>query len=230
MNHKISVPQPCSEDWQKMTASERGKYCTVCETEVVDLTSSTKEEIIQLIQQEGKVCGRIKRSSTITPIEEVEKTVGFEFKGAVATFVNLLALTTVMGVQAMPNTQADYVVVSSIVSSQELITDDTKQDKGSEKQLKVIKGVVKHEKEVLSGATVAIGDGLKYSTKTDSSGKFEIVLSDDFSEKKIFLKVSYVGFEDKVIEVKNFGQGIIVQMTESEDIIGEVIIKKKGTK
>lgn len=183
-----------------------------------------------MVEEKGKVCGRNKKSSTLSSNEEVERTVGFQFKGAVATFVNLLALTTVVGVQAMPTPQIDYTVVSTINGSQEPIKSKKEPIVIAEKQLKEIKGVVKHKGEVLYGATVLVGDGIKYSTKTDLSGKFEFALSKDFSENKILLKVTLVGFKDAIVEVKNFTQDIVVQMEKSEELMGEMVIEKRVEK
>lgn len=63
-NYKISIPEPCSEDWNKMTPNENGRFCLSCSKTVVDFTSMLPEEIQQyIIQNQGnKICGRFKKS------------------------------------------------------------------------------------------------------------------------------------------------------------------------
>jgi hypothetical protein len=58
---KISIPEPCHEDWNKMIPNEKGRYCSACAKGVVDFTSKSKEEIqAYFIQNQGKkVCGRL---------------------------------------------------------------------------------------------------------------------------------------------------------------------------
>ena len=61
---KISIPDPCHEDWNKMTPTERGAFCTKCQIDVVDFTGKTGDEIKSiLIENRGQhLCGHIKKS------------------------------------------------------------------------------------------------------------------------------------------------------------------------
>lgn len=56
---KISIPTPCHEDWQKMTPTEKGAFCGVCQKDVIDFTQKTNAEIRSiLISNSGeKLCG-----------------------------------------------------------------------------------------------------------------------------------------------------------------------------
>lgn len=62
--YKISILEPCSEDWNKMTPDENGKFCSVCVKSVVDFTNKSKREIEEYLIQnrEIKICGRFKKS------------------------------------------------------------------------------------------------------------------------------------------------------------------------
>ncbi|MGC4104031.1 hypothetical protein [Ferruginibacter sp.] len=59
---KISIPQPCHEDWNAMTPNEQGRHCNVCVKTVVDFTSMSDEEVKHffLHKKEEKVCGRFR--------------------------------------------------------------------------------------------------------------------------------------------------------------------------
>ncbi len=57
----ISIPKPCSEDWDKMTSQEKGRFCAVCSKTVVDFTEKTPAEIVAILQNpSGKMCGRFR--------------------------------------------------------------------------------------------------------------------------------------------------------------------------
>lgn len=56
---QISIPKPCSEDWNKMSKNEKGRHCAACNTTVVDFTKMSDEEIKNyFIERKNiKTCG-----------------------------------------------------------------------------------------------------------------------------------------------------------------------------
>ncbi|WP_343587961.1 hypothetical protein [Flavobacterium sp.] len=66
--HKISIPEPCSEDWNKMMPNENGRFCMSCSKTVVDFTSMLPEEIQHYFiqNQNQKICGRFRKSQLET--------------------------------------------------------------------------------------------------------------------------------------------------------------------
>ncbi|QHI34834.1 TonB-dependent receptor SusC [Kordia antarctica] len=59
---KVSIPEPCHEDWNNMTPTDKGKFCDVCTKEVVDFTSKSDEEIIKHSLKHKNLCGRFHAS------------------------------------------------------------------------------------------------------------------------------------------------------------------------
>jgi len=60
---KISINEPCHEDWDKMTPNEQGAFCLACQKTVVDFSSKTIAEIKSffiLKPKEESVCGRFR--------------------------------------------------------------------------------------------------------------------------------------------------------------------------
>ena len=55
---KVSIPEPCHEDWNEMTPTEKGKFCNVCTKEVIDFTSKSDEEIVKHAMANKNLCGR----------------------------------------------------------------------------------------------------------------------------------------------------------------------------
>ncbi len=54
----IQIPEPCHEDWSKMTPVDQGRYCQSCCKEVVDFSAMTDQEIISFLSKpRGKTCG-----------------------------------------------------------------------------------------------------------------------------------------------------------------------------
>ena len=59
----VRVPDPCHEDWGKMTPNEKGRFCQSCAKTVVDFTDKSALEIQRyMAENSGKrVCGHFKK-------------------------------------------------------------------------------------------------------------------------------------------------------------------------
>lgn len=64
MKSTIGIPNPCSEDWSKMTPTDKGAYCGKCQFDVIDFTSMTPEEIRETLKVNSgkKTCGHISKT------------------------------------------------------------------------------------------------------------------------------------------------------------------------
>lgn len=56
----INIPEPCHEDWNKMTPRNQGRHCAACKKTVIDFTKQTDEQIIKSLESKGNLCGRFK--------------------------------------------------------------------------------------------------------------------------------------------------------------------------
>lgn len=178
---KLTVPNPCHENWEEMTSDQKGKFCSVCSKTVTDFTNYSDEELVMSFKSDKKVCGRftdhqlgrdlkfslagkfalglLAASGVVTTAkaqelkdEEVKK-VDFKkgFQG-VEVINNTLNKTMWLG---MPTDE-------KIESTQPLILLDNK--KISEAKMKKINGEKVKSVKVLSGegATKLYGDKGKY--------------------------------------------------------------------
>src|SRR5476651_1728103 len=54
----ISIPNPCSQNWQDMTPDQNGRHCAHCCKTVTDFTRMSDQQIIDTLSAGGKICGR----------------------------------------------------------------------------------------------------------------------------------------------------------------------------
>ena len=61
---KISINEPCHENWTAMTSSEKGAFCGKCQIDVVDFSNKSPIEVKLILQENvGKhMCGRFKKT------------------------------------------------------------------------------------------------------------------------------------------------------------------------
>lgn len=66
--HKITIPDPCHENWINMTPKDNGRYCMSCSKTVVDFTSMLPDEVQHFFiqNQNQNICGRFKNSQLDT--------------------------------------------------------------------------------------------------------------------------------------------------------------------
>jgi hypothetical protein len=59
-NYKITIPEPCHENWDKMTPKDNGRFCISCSKTVIDFSTMLPEEIQHFFiqNQNNKICGR----------------------------------------------------------------------------------------------------------------------------------------------------------------------------
>lgn len=70
----FTIPQPCSENFSLMTATERGAFCEKCATDTFDFRNKNAEEIKSILRSHvgQHICGRI------TPEQEAVLNAEFE--------------------------------------------------------------------------------------------------------------------------------------------------------
>ncbi|MCV9927268.1 hypothetical protein OIU83_06370 [Flavobacterium sp. LS1R49] len=95
--HKISIPEPCNENWDKMTPAENGRFCLSCSKTVVDFTKMLPDEVQHffMANQNKSVCGRFKNSQLENIIIQIPTEV--LYKQTQYHKIFLLALFIAMG-------------------------------------------------------------------------------------------------------------------------------------
>ena len=90
---KLHIPTPCHEDWQKMTPSEKGRFCQSCQTEVQDFTRLSDREILaRVLQNSGKsLCGHFRKDQLGRKLHTPRKPIAWPkwfFGGMAALFAS----------------------------------------------------------------------------------------------------------------------------------------------
>ncbi len=53
---KLTIPKPCHENWDAMTPTEKGRFCSVCSKTVKDFITLSDEEIMQDLSINSNIC------------------------------------------------------------------------------------------------------------------------------------------------------------------------------
>lgn len=189
----LSVPNPCSEDWNSFTPTETGGFCGRCQKNVVDFTHATDDEIIAFISKKPEhACGRFKsnqlKTYTIFPAEKV--TPGFMLlKAGVASLLLLLVSKHVSA----------QVSVDKPSTETHQVTEVSKESKDFGKS--VVRGrVVSSEDNLGMPAVSVVQKGTTNGTSTDIDGTFELIVD---SESPQILTFSFIGYVTEEVQFKH---------------------------
>ena len=231
---RLSIPNPCHEDWHAMSNTEQGRFCSSCRKEVIDFSDKTDEELVQFFQNgQSEVCGRFRSSSLDRSILQPEKASSFRMPAFSRTFGalgSLLLFTTQKGLNAAPvneRVETEQTTVSNREQPELIPFGDT--------ELIRISGQVTGENDHygLIGANVMViradSNVVIAQTHTDIDGNFliEFRQEDLVGSMQYYLVIQYLGFEEVRLlqSVKKDPGFVSVVMKEATTALaGEVVV------
>lgn len=216
--NKITIKNPCTENWNKMKPIVTGKHCSSCNKSVIDIRTKTKEELNFIIETNGSegLCIRANKSQ-IRDYQYVKPIKRLAF-ALLIVFGNALFSISASAQEATQKLKETYLSNQSKETSYTLsgiIIDDIGET--------LPFAIVNVE---LAGKIVA-------SDTTDFDGKYTIKLDKSYLNKKVNIHVNYVGFIQERIEVLVNTKEIInnkITLYSHNEIMGDMIIIEEPKK
>lgn len=127
---RLSIDNPCNEDWDKMSVVEQGRKCEKCNRVLQDFSNKSDKEIIDIIRNTGKICGRVNPS-------QLNRDIPMEFKtprkpffinrispfllslGGLTLTQNAMAQNPSIVKTAIDKDSSDYSIVKGVVTDKE---------------------------------------------------------------------------------------------------------------
>lgn len=190
------IPKPCHENWNKMTAQEKGRHCAVCSTVVVDFTKKTPAEVTEIISSTaGSVCGHFNVNQ-------------LDAKSQTKIFRNPLNLfnknwkyfaMSVFGLFFI-NKKSTAQEIEGKIKMRGMVAPSH----NTNTQVSNITGIVTNPAgERLAGATISISSNGKEiaTTVTDADGKYMTKIeAGNIVNKKVTIRVNHYNYESKFVE------------------------------
>ena len=216
----IDIPDPCKEDWQKMTATDSGKYCSSCKKTVVNFTGMSDLEIVTYFSEHKNICGRFKKS-------QLNRTLNSELEKSIPTGKawNYLMIIGFSGFVVLPNSN----IKSQDIEKNRIALYRIEKDSLKETPItNYIKGIVLDSmtKEPIHGCSIII-IGHWSNTSTDSSGFFKLAIPDNLNDLHFKIQLSMVAYESIIVEgsdlINLFNKTFLMKSNEDE-LSGEVVV------
>ena len=229
MDAKIFIPTPCHEDWNKMTPTEKGRFCAVCTKEVKDFRGMPKQEILNVLTQtEGEVCGNFNISQLDkdpADIKEIKTLkIPYYFR-QVAMYV--LALFGALTLSKSLKAQGKVGKVAPLRGK--VAYNDWEYENTNQKEVIISGSVKNYRNEKIGGASIEIwsNNNIIASLKSIANGSFTYTLPPKASvNNKIKLRVVADLYEIKETEVIVDKEKVRVEINLGADyaLKGEVVI------
>ncbi len=220
MKHMITIPKPCSENWNEMTPTQKGAFCKSCEKEVIDFTQTTKIELSRKLKKGDDLCGRFTPSQLNTPLPSVSRN-QWKRNAALLGFTTLLAVTTPLAAQDTaphPTEQVPRPIIMGRIAHKPVVKTIT------------VNGNIQGFLAANQKAHITLV-GTVISTTTDMEGNFSLEIPANELQNEASLRVMAIGYE--LIEIKITEKTTFVSVKLEEEllqIMGEIEIHRVPSK
>jgi hypothetical protein len=217
---QLSIPQPCHEDWQKMTPSQQGRFCNACAKQVVDFTNMSDTEVLHyFLDKKGeKVCGRMYPDQLNRPVTKKVhplKKKWWQWNYA-ALFLFMFQKTNASVIHGGLDIK-HTMMEKKPVSFKDLY--HFSKDKLLAQPKKITGKITDKYDSPIAGASIII-KGTTSATTSDQDGQYHLTVN---TENDI-LVISAIGFEKKEINLKNEKSYDTVLTALTPQLLGDVVV------
>jgi hypothetical protein len=211
----IQIPEPCAENWDKMTPLEGKRFCGSCQKSVIDFSNATNAEIISILSNTtAKVCGRFRQSQL--------DYLGYQLmhapsNGTWRRYAGVLAISAglfLQGCEQPAMTKGDVVIDLNVSKSI-----------NPEPVNKIWGYLFNDFNEAVANEKVAIA-GTNLSSVTDSAGRYEIPVDPSIlSRYKELIVLDFKGVKKFKINQSCERQDTLKVKVPEVMISGDIILK-----
>ncbi|HEV2911956.1 MAG TPA: ankyrin repeat domain-containing protein [Pyrinomonadaceae bacterium] len=121
----ISIPSPCSADWDSMVGNERVRFCQHCSKHVNNLSEMTRKQALELVaRSKGRLCVRYYREpggriQTVGPDNQLYQLKRRASRLATGVFTAAISLCSSVAAQTRPVAEQPVASSQQIIEGQE---------------------------------------------------------------------------------------------------------------
>lgn len=205
---RLSIPEPCHEDWDKMTPIEQGRHCQSCNKTVIDFSIYTDKQLIEFFTKvKDNVCGQLSRFQVERQLIQIEH--------SRYPFLQKLLFGTVLTAGIIGSANANYNPNNKPILEQFGINEIGTQN--SDKNTQLIPGgdstnyveckvIDEYSHQIVSFASVTIRNiatnVVVYTATTDTNGVFRYSFPDKLIDSIVVIEVTSEGYNNQKIDLR----------------------------
>lgn len=217
--YTIKIPNPCNENWNKMTPTERGMFCSNCKKEVINYQYYSSKQLFKSLNNDEKICGRFSPTQINKELKATKTNPLYQL-GLFLGFSSLFIATPIYS----QNGKSKIEIVENK-------SDDELKHKKSDEFVEFFGKIMEkatngNENSYPIPGVNIVQKGTKSSVQSNFDGDFKIKIpSQDFREE-VTLVFNYIGMETKEVQLSTTKNHLKIEMILSDALMGEVIIVK----
>lgn len=229
----IRIEKPCTEDWDKMTPTDTGKFCAACEKNVTDFTGMTDNEVLEFLENHtGKMCGQL-RGSQLNRMIVQTKLQGKNYR-LNAFFATLLFAGGAGSLAAQDTIPPAPHYHPTVIINEKHPTGPVCIKVPAKKEQTVLKATIMDTimNQHVEYAVVTLR-GTNISAETDNKGRFEMVIPDSLAGKEIVLTVHSPGYFREMVTIPagQIEKTSVIEVAFNEIMMkGDMIIEERPRK
>jgi hypothetical protein len=193
---KISIPNPCSENWDAMQPNDSGRFCNACEKTVIDFTKMSDEDFVAYFQHiKPFSCGRFserqldiqipKKSSPLLPFWKMNKYVA----------ASMIAAAGLSGKVFGQKVETAQIEMNS--------NNSEKNTTGEKNTLTIFRGRVLDKNDIEIPYALIVIQNTNIQLNCDENGMFELKIPQDLikNDQCINLLVGAMGYESEIVSI-----------------------------
>jgi len=204
---EFKKPTNCNVNWLDMTPTKGGRTCHDCQKVIVDFSKKSWNEIYETQQEHNfSLCGMYSNKQLDNWGKDVSK--GKSCKTPLILASMLVSLNAVGNIDTQPlNDEIELHEVEQLESINRILKN--RQDTSITPDTITIQIIDSLTKEPLPGCHIRNLDN-RFGVITDEIGEIRIDL--DKLERRDSLKISYIGYFDKIISIQELSETRTVEL------------------
>ncbi|GAA4347607.1 hypothetical protein GCM10023185_02780 [Hymenobacter saemangeumensis] len=190
---RLTIPQPCQENWTAMRPAGNGRHCESCQTTVIDFTQQSDAEILAYLGRAagGRICGRFAAGQLERPLQRAAPAALGRWRAWLAAAVALWGLREVSGSEA----KAQAPTEQRAVPSGSHLEYSARPDYEGQVKARVLRGRIVdfQTRESLPGVSIII-KGTTIGTQTNADGTFELSCPIEITNSQQAIALQYIGY------------------------------------
>jgi hypothetical protein len=194
---KLSIPQPCAQNWDEMSITDKGRFCDSCNKTVTDFTHYSDQQLADFFKRSKEhTCGKFRNDQLEKPLYSLQSSQSRSLPQLLIS----AALTIGAGNHVYANDkQADQTEIHAVLNEKKEGEKNNSIAGGDSARFVSGKIIDLTTRLEVAGATVIV-EGGRMAVTTDVNGVFKLVIPDHVTADTIQLTVMYTHYFNQTVK------------------------------
>ncbi len=193
-NYSIQIDNPCAENWNAMTKTDKGKFCAMCEKNVIDFSKLTDNEILKIIESNTNgnknLCGRFTQTQLNRVLIDTNPQTSpklYQFLAGLLLFsANANAITEKPKIENFGKETKDPIIWEN----------DTIPKTKNQTDFTITRKIIDVWKEAIPGASIVLKGNKQIATVSNDNGEFSLSIPEKMFKNSLVLDITSMGYKD----------------------------------